>query len=156
MKPALVGLTCGGFALALDQFAKAAAIANAGALTGGLPIVPGLNLVLLRNDGVSFGLLGGLPPWLLVALALTICVWLLATMQRTTDRIEAVECGLIVGGALGNVIDRMRHGAVTDFLDFYVGAWHWPAFNLADTFIFFGVAALLLGSGKWRRRPASE
>ncbi len=156
MRPALFGLTCGGIALALDQLTKAAAMANAVALTAGLPILPSFNLVLVRNDGASFGLLGGLPPWLLVTLALAICVWLLATMLRATDRIEAAGCGLIIGGALGNMIDRMRHGAVTDFLDFYAGAWHWPAFNLADTFIFCGVAALLLGSGKGSRRRAPE
>ena len=80
--------------------------------------------------------------------ALVIIVVLLVWMVRDRRPGVAASLGFIVGGALGNVVDRMRHGAVTDFLDFHAAGYHWPAFNLADTAIFVGVALLLLVSGK--------
>ncbi len=148
----VAGLAAGAVALGLDQATKAVATSSAAALSGGIAVFPGFNLVFLRNDGVSFGMFGGVTPWFLIALALTICGWLLTMMVRTRNRTEATGCGLIIGGALGNVIDRLRNGAVTDFLDFHAGGWHWPAFNLADTFIFCGVALLLLAAQREARR----
>ncbi|MBU0726696.1 MAG: signal peptidase II [Alphaproteobacteria bacterium] len=151
----MIGAGCGSIALSLDQASKALVTTQAATLFGGVPVFPGFNLVFLRNDGVSFGLLGGVDPWLLIALALGVCCWLVAIMLRTDSLVEAAGCGLIVGGALGNIIDRLRHGAVTDFLDFYVGSWHWPAFNLADVFIFCGVAVLFLAmQGRARCEPS--
>ncbi|MDD3444388.1 MAG: signal peptidase II [Zavarzinia sp.] len=147
-----VGLFAAIVALAVDQLSKALVVLSADRLSASVPVFPGFNLVFLRNDGVSFGMFGGSAPWLLVALALSICCWLMAVMLRTRNQIEAAGCGLVIGGALGNVVDRLRHGAVTDFLDFYVGAWHWPAFNLADTIIFCGVAALLFAGPLEARR----
>ncbi|WP_084863770.1 signal peptidase II [Salibaculum halophilum] len=128
-----------------DQATKAIVVANALALTAGVPVVPGFNLIYLRNDGVTFGLLGGAPWWSLVVLALGICVWLAVMLVRTSSRIEAVAYGAIIGGALGNVLDRVRFRGVTDFLDFYIGAAHWPAFNMADVFVVGGVGLLFVG-----------
>lgn len=139
----LVG-TLGAFLI--DQATKSAIVENASALIEAVPIAPGFNLVFLRNDGVSFGILGGAPWWVLTVLAVAVCSWLVVLMFRTNSRVEVLAYGLIVGGALGNVADRLRYRAVTDFLDFYAGSAHWPAFNLADTFIFCGVAALLISS----------
>ena len=134
-------------ALALDQASKMAVVANASILSLGLPVLPGFNLVYHRNDGVTFGLLNGAPWWGLVLLATVACLWLIVLMLRTKEEGEAVAYGLIIGGALGNVSDRIRVGSVTDFLDFYVWDLHWPAFNLADTAIFCGVALLLTWPG---------
>lgn len=131
-------------ALAADQATKAVVNANSAALATGVPVFPGFNLVYLRNDGVTFGLLGGVPWWALVALALGIVVWLAVLMARTERRFEALAYGLVIGGALGNVADRLRFGAVTDFLDFYIRGWHWPAFNLSDVAVVGGVGLLLL------------
>ena len=131
-------------AFALDQATKALAIANADTLSSGLNVVSGFNLVLLRNTGVSFGMLGDVPPFALVALALVIVAWLAVLAFRAERSSDALGYGLIVGGALGNVVDRLRLGGVTDFLDFYIGETHWPAFNLADTAIFCGVVVLIL------------
>ena len=128
--------------LATDQTTKALASANGEALAGGLGVFPGFNLVFFRNDGVTFGLLGGAPWWSLVAVALAVCVWLAVLMVRTPSRVEALAYGTIIGGAAGNIVDRLRHRAVTDFLDVYIGAAHWPAFNLADVFVVSGVALL--------------
>ena len=100
---------------------------------------------------MTFGLLGGAPWWSLVVLALAVCAWLVILMLRTRDGIEAVAYGAIIGGALGNVLDRLRFRAVTDFLDFYAGAAHWPAFNMADVFVVGGVGLLLVAPMITRR-----
>ena len=120
-----------------------------------IPVTPFFNLVLGWNRGVTFGLLAADHPaarWLLSSMALVIIVVLLVWMVRDRRPGVAASLGFIIGGALGNVVDRMRHGAVTDFLDVHAAGYHWPAFNLADTAIFVGVALLLLTSG--RTEPA--
>jgi signal peptidase II len=145
MKPSLfIGLFAALIAFTVDQGTKAIIVANATVLSSGVPVVPGFNLIYLRNDGVTFGLLGGAPWWSLTVLALAICVWLAVMLARTACRVEALAYGAIIGGALGNVLGRMRHRAVTDFLDFYVGSAHWPAFNMADVFVVGGVGLLLI------------
>ena len=138
------GLTGALLAFAVDQATKAVVNANSAALACGVPVFPGFNLVFLRNDGVTFGLLGGVPWWGLSAVALGIVVWLAMLLVRATGRLEALAYGLVIGGALGNVADRLRFGAVTDFLDFYIRDWHWPAFNLSDVAVVSGVLLLLL------------
>ena len=130
-------------AFVTDQATKALASANAEALSGGLGVFPGFNLVIHLNSGVSFGTLSDMSPFILVALALVIAAWLAVLALRAERSSDAVGYGLILGGALGNVADRVRFGGVTDFLDFYIGETHWPAFNLADTAIFCGVVVLL-------------
>lgn len=138
----LAGIAAILVAFLLDQVTKAAVMANADVLQGGIAVMPGFNLVIVRNTGVSFGMLGGMPRWSLITLTLIICAWLIIEMQRSQRLSDALAYGLIIGGALGNVLDRLRQGGVTDFLDFYLGRLHWPAFNLADTVIFIGVALL--------------
>ncbi|MEW4462133.1 MULTISPECIES: signal peptidase II [Hyphomicrobiales] len=93
---------------------------------------------------MTFGLLGGAPSWSLVVLASAVCTWLAVMMLRIPEGIEAVAYGAIIGGALGNVMDRLRFRTVTDFLDFYVGSANRPAFNMADVFIVGGVGLLLV------------
>lgn len=111
-----------------------------------IEITPFFNVVLGRNTGVSFGLLTGvgLPPWALALFSGGVAVILLVWFGRTTSALVLTGLGLIVGGALGNATDRVRHGAVTDFLDFHVAGWHWPAFNMADVGIVCGVFFLVL------------
>lgn len=135
-------------AFALDQGTKAMTIANADTLSGGLSVFPGFNLVLHRNTGVSFGMLGDLTPATLVALALGITAWIGVLAFRAERSSDAAGYGFILGGAVGNVVDRLRLGGVTDFLDFYIGEVHWPAFNLADAAIFCGVVVLLFWPGR--------
>ena len=131
-------------AVATDQVTKAWVVASADTLKDGIAVFPGLNLTVHRNDGVTFGLLGGAPWWGLLLLALIICAWLLIMMLRTESSIEAIAYGAIIGGALGNVVDRIHYGAVTDFLDFFIGSAHWPTFNMADVFIVGGAGLLLV------------
>jgi signal peptidase II len=145
--PRIIGLVLGVVALLLDQISKTVALAAGSAdPTWAVPVAPFFNLVLVRNDGVSFGLLGGHVPWWVLSLfALLVIAYLLWWLWRETSSVTSAGLGLIIGGAVGNVLDRYRHGAVTDFLDFHAFGWHWPAFNLADVAIFSGVACLLWG-----------
>jgi signal peptidase II len=147
-----IGLACALAAFALDQVTKTVALVSP-AIRNGVELLPVLNLVLVRNHGVSFGLLSGLAPWwALVALAFAIVAGLSRWLWKSDSRMVSAALGMIIGGAIGNVLDRLRHGAVTDFLDFYLGEHHWPAFNLADAAIFCGAALLVLDSFRATRR----
>ena len=119
-------------------------------------VTPFFNLSMVWNRGMSFGLFAQdspFTPWILSAIAIAITAVLVVWLYRTTDRWSAAAIGFVIGGALGNVIDRIRFGAVADFLDFHLAGYHWPSFNLADSAITVGVAMLLweaLISGKSR------
>ena len=115
-------------------------------------------LVIVWNPGVSFGFLGGeqaLPAWVLSLVAVAVCVGLFVWLRRVDRPLIGWGIGLVMGGAIGNVIDRARWGAVFDFADFHVGQWHWPAFNVADSAIVVGVGLMLVDSllGEKQRAP---
>ena len=121
-----------------------------------IEIAPFFNLTLGFNTGVSFGMFSDLfreLPLLLAGIKVGIAAALLIWALRTEKFIETVGLGLIAGGAGGNIVDRIAQGAVTDFLDFHVGGWHWPTFNMADVTITVGVV-LLVGASVWPA-PAS-
>ncbi|WP_011578854.1 MULTISPECIES: signal peptidase II [Chelativorans] len=112
-------------------------------------LTPLSNLTLGFNTGVSFGMFRELfldRPLMLAGIKMVIVAGLLLWAMRTPKPLEMVGLGLIAGGAMGNIVDRISQGAVTDFLDFHVGRWHWPAFNMADTMITIGVVLLIAGS----------
>ena len=116
-----------------------------------IPVTGTFDLVLVYNRGVSFGLLGGAPSWATAALivfalllSMALCIW----MWRADSLLLGTALGFVVGGALGNVIDRFLHGAVVDFLDFHAAGYHWPAFNVADSAITIGVVILIIDSLK--------
>ena len=125
-----------------------------------LTVTPFFDLVLVYNRGASFGLFQTDSPWgprLLSGFTVVVIVGLLVWMTRTRERLLTIALGLIAGGAAGNLIDRLSLGHVVDFLDFHIGAYHWPAFNLADSAIVLGVAIVLYGSliGKRTDRTVS-
>jgi lipoprotein signal peptidase len=112
-----------------------------------VPVLPVLNLTLVWNRGVTFGLLNTLGDWSAPALgvaALAIVVALGVWLRRAERGLVAVALGAIAGGAVGNVIDRVRFGAVVDFIHVHVSGWSWYVFNVADAAIVCGVAALVL------------
>lgn len=112
-----------------------------------LEVTPFFNLVLVWNTGISFGMLGGGPGatrWALVALTLAIAALLVAWLVREQRMVPRLAIWAILAGALGNLIDRVRYGAVVDFLDLHVGGYHWPAFNVADSAIVVGACLLVL------------
>lgn len=106
------------------------------------------NIVMVWNKGISFGMLNDHKsgPFLLTLLAVVIVAVFFLWMTRCPSNIARTAIALIIGGALGNVIDRLRFGAVADFLDFHVSGWHWPAFNVGDSTICIGIAILLVHS----------
>jgi signal peptidase II len=143
-------------ALAVDQASKWVMILWVMNPPRVIPLTGFFNLVSAWNTGVSFSLFAngpGMTRWLLVALAVAIIGFMLAWLRKADHALLASGLGLVIGGAVGNVIDRFVHGAVKDFLDFYIGQWHWPAFNFADAFISVGVALIVLDSFR-RREPA--
>jgi signal peptidase II len=123
-----------------------------------VPVIDGFfRLVVVWNQGVSFGLLGGdrpLPAWLLSGVAIAVCVGLFIWLRRTDRPLTGWGIGLVMGGAIGNVIDRALWGAVFDFADFHVNQWHWPAFNVADSAIVIGVGLMLIDSMIGERQRA--
>ena len=159
---AMLGLGLGIAALTgvLDQLTKVAVLALLvrEGLDDGTRVAPFFNLVLTYNRGVSFGLFnaggGGRSVLVFSLVAGAIVAGLLWWLARAESPLLAVAIGLIVGGAVGNVADRIRLGAVVDFLDFHLGSWHWPAFNLADSAICIGVGSMLL-DGLLLQRQAS-
>lgn len=114
-----------------------------------IEVAPFFNLVMVWNRGVSFGLLSGANArWFLIVVSLVIVVLLLRWDRERPSQLHHLGTGLICGGAIGNVIDRLRFGAVADFFDVHLAGFHWPAFNIADSAIVVGVALLLIR--EWR------
>jgi len=123
---------------------------------GQIVLLPVLNFTMVWNRGVTFGLLTGFGAWgawVLTAAALLIVVALGAWLLRAESRVVAVALGAIAGGAIGNVTDRLRFGAVVDFIHAHVGVVSWYVFNVADAAIVCGVAALVLDSLLAKPRP---
>ncbi len=109
------------------------------------------NFVLTFNTGVSFGLFqsnGMLGFWILISIAVSLCIWLAHTINKSNDSFDNMACSLIIGGAIGNISDRFIYGGVVDFLQFHVKEYYWPSFNMADSFIVIGVT-LVLGHQTW-------
>ncbi|MBW1991025.1 MAG: signal peptidase II [Deltaproteobacteria bacterium] len=150
----LVTLTVG---LSLDQLSKLLVVRFM-PLGAQLPMIQGFfNLVHTRNRGAAFGLLAGLSPtftWLFFLSTTTLVLLVVAYFWwrlPPRDCPSALGFSLIMAGALGNLIDRVRLGEVIDFLDFYLGRYHWPAFNVADSLICLGAGVLIfvvLAEGK--------
>ena len=135
----------------LDQLTKWWILTGVMTPPQNIPVTGFFNLVLVYNRGVSFGFLGGAPSWATAALiifalllSVALCIW----MWRAENLLLGTALGFVVGGAIGNVIDRFLHGAVVDFLDFHVAGYHWPAFNVADSAITIGVVILIIDSLK--------
>ena len=156
---------------ALPWFSASAAIVAADQLVKWIflsTFVPGerlevtgfFNLVLVFNKGAAFSFLAGAPGWqtpvlaaVAIAASAVISVLILKNKNKT---LFCSGLALILGGAIGNLIDRLRFGHVVDFLDFYALGWHWPAFNVADSAITLGAAVLILeGFASRERRPGA-
>ncbi|HQU69624.1 MAG TPA: signal peptidase II [Albidovulum sp.] len=144
-------------ALLADQITKAAALTwlSVGEFA---PVLPGFNLTLGFNEGSSFGMFSGAMagrPFMMVALTGVLTLAFAIMAFRARPYLERAGFALIVGGALGNIVDRIRQGAVTDFLDLYWRNWHWPTFNGADIAITLGALFILAAFVPLRRRKES-
>jgi signal peptidase II len=142
-----LGLAVAAIVMVLDQISKWWIITAVMQPPRVIEVTSFFNLVMAWNRGVSFSLFthdAEFMPYVLVAVALGIVVFLLSWLRRADRAFLAFAIGMVIGGALGNVIDRLRFGAVADFLDFHVLGYHWPAFNVADTGISVGVALIVI------------
>ncbi|BAU91041.1 lipoprotein signal peptidase [Methylorubrum populi] len=156
MSPVRAGLIAALATLVLDQASKLWLYFGTDlVMTQPWRLAPFADFVVVWNRGVSYGLFqqdGGLGRWLLVGVSLVAAIGLSVWMRRAGSRLLAVALGLIVGGALGNAIDRAAYGAVFDFVHLHAGTWSWYVFNVADGAIVAGVIGLLLDS----LRPAGR
>ncbi|MCB1829462.1 MAG: signal peptidase II [Gammaproteobacteria bacterium] len=114
-----------------------------------LPLLPSVNLTLVYNEGAAFSFLsdqGGWQRWFFILIGLTVSLVLVIWINRlaVTQRLSAIALSLVVGGAVGNILDRLLLGHVVDFIDVYYREWHWPAFNVADSAISVGVVLMLI------------
>jgi signal peptidase II len=150
MTPARLGLVVALVTLLLDQATKVYTL-----FVFDLPVrepvdlAPFLSLIVVWNRGISYGLFqqdGNLGRWVLIVLSLLAAAGLSVWIRRTSGRLLAASLGLIVGGAVGNAIDRVIYGAVFDFIQLHAGSWSWYVFNVADAAIVAGVAGLLYDS----------
>jgi signal peptidase II len=137
-------------ALVLDQASKLL-VDSTMQLYQSIPLLPFFKLTYVHNTGAAFSFLseaGGWQRWFFAGLALVISVVIAVWLSRLekNETLLAVALSLILGGAVGNLIDRLAYGYVIDFLDVYYGTWHWPAFNIADSAITLGVVLMLAES----------
>lgn len=144
-----LGILVAAGVLLLDQLTKAVVVQHM-ALHESFSVIQGFfNITYVRNTGAAFGILSGQAPWIrsvvlvgssLLAMGFILWIWL---RDENSSCPRVVSLGLILGGALGNMVDRVRLGEVIDFLDLYWGRYHWPAFNLADSAVTVGILMFL-------------
>ena len=138
----VLGLSVTLFSLIVDQLLKSWAHDRVGS-HGPIQALQGLNITATSNTGIAFGIGQGAAAWLLIVIAVAISGWLFLWLLRTRKTAEAIGLGLVIGGALSNVLDRLRLGSVRDFIDVYWRDWHWPTFNFADAAIVIGLAMVI-------------
>ena len=154
-----LGLTLAGVIIAADQATKAWALDRLFETREFIVALPFLNFVPVWNRGVSFGMLSSAEEWAPYALAgfaTLVSIALLVWLFRADRRFLAIGLAAVIGGAIGNVIDRLRFGAVVDFIDIHAAGYHWPAFNIADAAITLGVIVLLIDSFQSDRTKVPE
>ena len=146
--------------IVLDQWTKWLASANL-VLHDPVPITPSFNIMLAHNTGAAFSFLsdaGGWQRWFFIVLAIAVSIVLVVWLARlaVTERWTAVSLSLVLGGAIGNVWDRIQLGYVVDFIQLYYDKWYWPAFNIADSAICVGAVMLIIESFKGEKKEGSR
>ncbi|MCR4346802.1 MAG: signal peptidase II [Sulfuricaulis sp.] len=137
-----------GFVFVFDQLTKYI-VADYLLRHGDVLLTPFLSLVLVHNTGAAFGFLSSAGGWqniffiIVAGAASAFILWMIRRLD-SKERLLAIALMLVLGGALGNLADRLLHGYVIDFIDVYYATWHWPAFNVADSAITMGAALLIL------------
>ena len=116
-----------------------------------IKVLPFINIVHIENKGAAFGLFAGLGNVFFIIISLVAILFIAFYLKTVQKRMEIISLSLVLGGAVGNLIDRIRIGKVTDFIDFYINNWHWPSFNVADSALTVGIILFLwaniFGSG---------
>lgn len=121
-----------------------------------ISVSPFLNIVHVQNKGAAFSILSNLGNHYFIGISVIAIIAIVVYLSRLSKGLELVALSLILGGAVGNLIDRIQIGKVTDFIDVFVGKWHWPAFNVADSALTIGIVLFLLANikqGKETKEP---
>ncbi|MBR1948557.1 MAG: signal peptidase II [Alphaproteobacteria bacterium] len=155
----ILGLVVAGLVIVFDQLSKYYILHHFLGLNSYITFGDYFNVVRAWNTGVSFSMFnnyGNIGVYILSGVAIIVVLALLKWLKSETGKLVQVALGMIMGGAIGNVIDRLRLGAVFDFLDFHIGDNHWPAFNVADSFICIGAGIIILSAliSKFEKRGA--
>jgi len=149
-KRLMIGGAIAALVIGLDQWSKALVLSDwPEARQAPVPVIPTIDLAINWNHGVSFSMgnnLGDADKFIFVGLSLLVTAGLLVWMFRGVKPLVLTALGMIVGGALGNSLDRIRFGAVEDFIYFHVGSFQWPVFNLADSAICVGAGLMIFDS----------
>jgi len=160
MTPSRLGLAAALVTLVLDQATKLSLLFGFDLpLREPVRLAPFVDLIVVWNRGISYGLFeqnSELGRWLLIVVSLGAALGLALWIRRTSGRLLALALGLIIGGALGNVVDRFAYGAVFDFIHVHVGSFSWYVFNVADAAIVAGVIGLLYDSFVLDKRRAGH
>jgi len=144
----------------LDQITKAIATAKL-VMFDPVAVMPMFNFTLMHNEGAAFSFLsdaGGWQRWFFTVLATIVSIAIVIWIKKLTPQEKgmAISLSLILGGAIGNLIDRVRFGYVVDFIDVYYNDWHWPAFNIADSAIFVGAAIMIIYSFREEKKTKPD
>jgi len=121
-----------------------------------IDVLPFLRIVHVRNKGAAFGAFTGLGNDIFIFISVIAIILIIIYLSKTRKRLEFFSLSLILGGAAGNLIDRIKRGGVVDFIDVFVGKWHWPAFNLADSALTTGIVLFLLSIWRHGQNPTKE
>jgi signal peptidase II len=127
------------FVTALDQITKEIVVRTVSPYYGKIDVLPFLQIINIRNTGAAFGILSTAGNAFFIGLTIVAIVIIVAYLRIVNNRPEEAAFSMIMGGAIGNMIDRIYRGSVVDFIDVYVGQWHWPAFNVADSALTGGI-----------------
>lgn len=120
-------------------------------------VLPFLQIVNIKNPGAAFGILSNLSNSIFIIVAIIAIFFIINYLLKTEERLERISLSLVLGGAVGNLIDRIKIGKVIDFIDIYVGSWHWPAFNVADSALTIGIILFLIANlRQWRRHDETH
>lgn len=119
-------------------------------------IFPFLNIVNVKNTGAAFGILSTVNNKIFITVSFLAIFFIIFYISKTSSRLEKISLSLVLGGALGNLIDRLTIGKVIDFIDLFVGNWHWPAFNIADSALTIGIILFLFANLSFRRQKQEK
>jgi len=139
--------------MVLDLVTKRAIIAKLAPYES-IRVLPFLNIVYVENKGAAFGMFANLGNNFFIAVSFIAIAAILFYMSKIPKGLELFSISLIFGGAVGNLIDRVMIGKVTDFIDFYIGAWHWPAFNVADSALTIGITLFIIATIVQSKNPS--
>lgn len=122
----------------------------------GIEILPFLKIIHVRNPGGVFGLFEGLSVSVFISISIIAIILIILYCLRIPKGLELFSLSMILGGAIGNLIDRVTIGEVIDFIDFFIGRWHWPTFNIADSALTVGIILFLIANLKGKGRKAKS